>query len=53
MKCDAGCAGYQLNWFDAQLWSYAKHYGLEEILTEDLQRDRLYDTVQIVNPFVS
>ncbi len=31
-----GCAAYQLNWFDAHLWSYAEHYGLEEVLTEDL-----------------
>lgn len=47
-----GCAAYQLNWFDAHLWSYAEHYGLEEILTEDLQHDRLYGTVRIVNPFL-
>jgi predicted nucleic acid-binding protein len=46
-----GCAAYQLNWFDAHLWSYAEHYGLEEILTEDLQHDRLYGTVRVVNPF--
>ena len=26
-----GCAAYQLNWFDAHLWSYAEHYGLAEI----------------------
>ena len=47
-----GCAAYQLNWFDAHLWSYAEHYGLEEILTEDLQHDRLYGTVRVVNPFI-
>ena len=46
-----GCAAYQLNWFDAHLWAYAEHYGLEEILTEDFQSDRLYGTVRIVNPF--
>lgn len=46
-----GCATYQLNWFDAHLWSYAEHYGLPEILTEDLQHDRLYGTVRVVNPF--
>ena len=46
-----GCAAYQLNWFDAHLWAYAEHYGLPEILTEDLQHDRLYGTVRIVNPF--
>ena len=47
-----GCAAYQLNWFDAHLWSYAEHYGLSEIFTEDLQHDRLYGTVRVVNPFV-
>lgn len=47
-----GCAAYQLNWFDAHLWSYAEHYGLEEILTEDLQHDRFYGTVRVVNPFI-
>jgi predicted nucleic acid-binding protein len=47
-----GCAAYQLNWFDAHLWSYAEHYGLSEILTEDLEHDRLYGTVRAVNPFI-
>lgn len=47
-----GCAAYQLNWFDAHLWSYAEHYGLSEIITEDLQHDRLYGSVAIVNPFL-
>ena len=46
-----GCAAYQLSWFDAHLWAYAEHYGLPEILTEDLQHDRLYGTVRIVDPF--
>jgi predicted nucleic acid-binding protein len=47
-----GCATYQLNWFDAHMWSYAEHYGLSEIFTEDLQHDRLYGTVRAVNPFI-
>ena len=47
-----GCAAYHLNWFDAHLWSYAEHYGLSEIISEDLQHDRLYGTVRIVNPFL-
>jgi predicted nucleic acid-binding protein len=47
-----GASAYQLGWFDAHLWSYAEHYGLSEILTEDLQHDRLYGTVRIVNPFL-
>jgi len=48
-----GCAAYQLNWFDAHIWAHAEHYGLPEILTEDLQHDRLYGTVRAVNPFVN
>ena len=48
-----GCAAYQLSWFDAHLWAYAEHYGMEEILTEDLQHDRLYGTVRVVNPFIN
>lgn len=48
-----GCAAYQLNWFDAHMWSYAEHYGLDEILTEDFQHDRLYGTVRAVNPFIA
>lgn len=47
-----GCAAYQLNWFDAQIWSYAEHYGLPEIFTEGLQHDRLYGAVRVVNPFL-
>jgi len=46
------CAAYQMNWFDAHLWAYADHYGLEEIVTEDLQHDRLYGGVRVVNPFI-
>jgi predicted nucleic acid-binding protein len=47
-----GCAAYQLNWFDAHIWSYAEHYGFPEILTEDLKHNRLYGAVRIVNPFL-
>ena len=46
-----GCAAYQLSWFDAHLWSYAEHYGLPVILSEDLQHDRCYGSVRVVNPF--
>ena len=47
-----GCAAYQLNWFDAHLWSYAEYYGLPVILTEDFQHLRLYGTVRVQNPFI-
>ena len=47
-----GCAAYQLNWFDAHMWAYAEHYGLDEMLTEDFQHGRLYGSVRAVNPFV-
>jgi predicted nucleic acid-binding protein len=48
-----GRAAYQLSWFDAHIWACAEHYGLDEILTEDLQHDRLYGTVRVVNPFLT
>jgi predicted nucleic acid-binding protein len=48
-----GCAAYQLNWFDAHLWSYAEYFGLETILSEDFEHERLYGSVRIVNPFVA
>ena len=47
-----GCSAYRLSWFDAHLWSYAEHYGLAEILSEDFQHGRLYGTVRAVNPFI-
>jgi len=46
-----GAAAYQLSWFDAHLWAYAEHYGLEEILSEDFSHGRLYGSVRAVNPF--
>jgi len=46
-----GAAAYQLSWFDAHLWAYAEHYGLEELCSEDFQHDRRYGTVRAVNPF--
>lgn len=46
------CAAYQLSWFDAHMWSYAEHYGLSELLSEDFEHDRMYGTVRVVNPFL-
>lgn len=46
-----GMAAYQLSWFDAHMWAYAEVFGLEELITEDLQADRLYGSVRVVNPF--
>jgi len=47
-----GMATYQLAWFDAHLWAYAEHYGLDELWSEDLQDGRRYGTVRVVNPFL-
>jgi predicted nucleic acid-binding protein len=47
-----GMAAYQLSWFDAHIWAYAEHYGLDELWSEDFQHDRLYGTVRVVDPFV-
>lgn len=47
-----GAAAYGLSWFDAHLWAYAEVYGLSPLLTEDFQHERLYGTVQAINPFI-
>jgi predicted nucleic acid-binding protein len=47
-----GMAAYQLSWFDAHLWAYAEHFGLDELLSEDFQHDRMYGSVRVLNPFV-
>jgi predicted nucleic acid-binding protein len=47
-----GASAYQLSWFDAHLWAYAEHYGLEEIVSEDFEHGRLYGSVRIRNPFL-
>jgi predicted nucleic acid-binding protein len=46
-----GAAAYKISWFDAQLWAYAEHYGLDEILSEDFEHGRLYGSVRVRNPF--
>ena len=44
-------ATYQLSWFDAHLWAYAEHYGLDQILSEDFSEGQLIGSVRIRNPF--
>ena len=46
-----GMAAYQLSWFDAHMWAFAEHFGLDELLSEDFQDRRQYGTVRITNPF--
>lgn len=46
-----GAATYQLGWFDAHLWAYAEHHGLDEILSEDFSHGQRIGTVRITNPF--
>lgn len=46
-----GAATYQMPWFDANIWAYAEYYGLEELISEDFQHDRLYGRVRALNPF--
>ena len=47
-----GAAAYQLPWFDAHIWAYAEHYGLQEIVSEDFEHGRLYGSVRARNPFL-
>jgi predicted nucleic acid-binding protein len=46
-----GAAAYRISWFDAHLWAYAEHYGLDEIVSEDFEHGRLYGSVRVRNPF--
>ena len=46
-----GVSRYRLNWFDAYMWAYAEHYGLEELWSEDFSDGRLLATVRVKNPF--
>jgi len=46
-----GTAEHQLSWFDAHMWAYAEVFGLDELLSEDFQHDRVYGRVRVVNPF--
>ena len=48
-----GAAAYQLSWFDAHLWAYAEHYGLDEIVSEDFEDGRFYGSVRARNPFLT
>jgi predicted nucleic acid-binding protein len=47
-----GAAAYQLSWFDAHLWAYAERFGLAQLISEDFQHERLYGSVEAVNPFL-
>ena len=46
-----GAAAYKLSWFDAHMWAYAEYYGLDRLVSEDYQHDRLYGTVRVFDPF--
>jgi predicted nucleic acid-binding protein len=46
-----GAAAYQLPWFDAHMWAYAEHFGIQELVSEDFQHGRRYGTVKVLNPF--
>jgi predicted nucleic acid-binding protein len=48
-----GAAAYQLSWFDAHMWAYAEHFGLDEIISEDFENGRLYGSVRVRNPFIT
>lgn len=46
-----GAAAYGLSWFDAHMWAYADHYGLDTLYSEEFEDGRVYGTVRIVDPF--
>jgi predicted nucleic acid-binding protein len=45
-------ATYQLSWFDAHLWACAEQFGLDQLLSEHFEHERMYGTVVAVNPFL-
>lgn len=47
-----GAAAYGLSWLDAHLWAYAEVFGLSDLFSEDLQHNRRYGTVRVINPFL-
>ena len=48
-----GVLAYQLSWFDAHMWSYAEHFGIEELLSEAFEHGRVYGSVRVINPFLA
>lgn len=46
-----GAAAYGLSWFDAHLWAFAEHYGIQTLYSEDFQHGRVYGTVRVIDPF--
>lgn len=46
-----GAAAYELQWFDAHMWSYAEYFGCETLWSEDFQHERTYGTVTVIDPF--
>jgi predicted nucleic acid-binding protein len=45
-------AAHQLSWPDARMWAFVERFGLDELISEDFQHDRLYGTVRVRNPFL-
>ncbi len=46
-----GALSYGLPWTSALIWAHAEHYGLGEVLSEDLPHQRYYGAVRVLNPF--
>ncbi len=48
-----GMAAYGFSWYDANLWAYAEHYAMPELLSEDFEHGRTYGNVRVRNPFLA
>jgi len=44
---------YDLSWWDSLIVAAAVAAGCEEILSEDLSADQIYEGIRVVNPFAS
>ena len=52
LEAARGASGYQLRYWDAQLWATARLDQIPLILSEDFAHERGLDGVQFLNPFL-
>ena len=52
LEAARGASGYQLHYWDAQLWATARLNQIPLVLSEDFAHERGLDGVQFLNPFL-
>jgi predicted nucleic acid-binding protein len=46
------CNDYQISFWDAMIWAVARANGVDVVLSEDFDHDRVLEGVRFLNPFV-